>query len=106
MCNAFELFIKLLFITIFIVDFIDHKPQNFIESIPERNRHYCEASISTKYYHGQHNTSYYQPAKDNQHQQYRHDITTQQAPYITYFDRKKVLKHGSIQSRIPSFGIK
>ena len=100
------MFIKISFITIFIVDFIENGPQRFNESKLERNQYYCEASISTKDYRGQHNTSYYQPAKDNQHQQYRHDITTQQSPYITYCDRKKVLKNGSIQSRIPSFGIK
>ena len=56
---------------------------------PERNWHYHEASSSTNYYCRQQDTSYCQPDYYNQLQQYRHDRTTKQDPYISDYDNKK-----------------
>ena len=47
-----------------------------------------------------------QPANYNQRQQYHHDRTTQQAPYITDYDKEDVEKCGVTHSGIPSPEIK
>ena len=100
------MFLKNLFITFFIVNFIEHKSHRYRKNKLERYFRSHEASSFTIYYRGQQDTSYYQPANYNQRQQYFHDKTTKQVPYRTDYDRGKLVKRGNIHSVIPTPYIK
>ena len=97
--NCFSNFYSLLYLLLIV---IDHQSQHFSERKPERNWNFCEASSSTNDYCEQCDISYDQPANHNQRQKYRHDITTQQAPYRNDHDRGELKKYGSIYSVLPS----
>ena len=63
--------------------------QNIV--IPKNNRSSEKIPDHNRQYHRQHNSLYYQPqpAVQNQHQQYRHDIIIQQDSYKNDYDREK-----------------
>ena len=101
-----NLFLKILFIVLFIVNFIEHKSHRYRKNKLERDFRSHEASSFTIYYRGQQDTSYYQPANYNQRQQYFYDKTTKQVPYRTDYDREQIKIHGNINCQIPTPDIK